>query len=104
MFRRHHGDERPARDRPGGLTRIEGLDDYAASQGWQRQPSPAVATDLVDPVRALCRVMLGLGRADPKTYGGQPRQRTNYHDVWRFRAGDRDVTVANAWTPTARPK
>jgi len=48
--------------------------------------------------------MLGMGRADPRAYGGQSKQHTHYHDAWQFRAGDRDVTVANAWTPTARPK
>jgi len=98
MFKRHH------RDGPPGVTSVAGLDSYAAAQGWQPRPSPAVAADLVAPVHALCRVMLGMGRADPHVYGGQSKPHTHYHDAWQFRAGDRDVTIANAWTPTARPK
>src|SRR5262245_39677289 len=104
MFERLRRAERNDRDPVSGGTSVEGLSEDAAGQGWQPHASPAVPDDLVKPVHALCRVMLGMGRADPIMHGGQVKPKTHYHDAWRFRVGDRDVTVANAWTPTAMPK
>ena len=98
LFKRHRDPAPPRAEEP----TVDGLADWAASQGWQAAGGAPFDGMLADDVHVITRLVTGAGRSTNSVRGFEVGV-TTFGDAFRGSIDARTVIIANSATYVERP-